>query len=376
MSSTQAHGSIGEDVGSDDPPTRSLKILGVIPSLTRGGAERVLSLLTHDWAESHDVVIAAFDASHPAYDFRGKIVHLGLELSGHLLARARVACLSTLLLIKLFRSERPDRIVSFMEPANFPAILAGAVVGALDRLVVSVRHNPNLLPSLRRLLIPRLYHLPSAVVAVSDGVRGALLAMGLSADRVTTIPNPVALPDTTRTAAVTSSAGRLVLAAGRLIPAKGFDLLLNAFSRVEHPNLQLVVLGEGPEHGNLLALARRLHISDRLCFPGAVSDISRWYHRTNCFVLSSRNEGWPNVLVEAMAAGCAVVSFRCDYGPAEIVQDEISGLLVPPGNVNALADAIARVMTDRHLSASLSAGGIQRAAWFASHAVASRWLTL
>ena len=153
-------------------------------------------------------------------------------------------------------------------------------------------------------------------------------------------------------------------------------MLVNAFAHVQPRSLQLVVLGDGSERDNLLALARRLMISDRVCFPGAVSDISRWYQSAQCFVLSSRNEGWPNVLVEAMAAGCPVVSFRCDYGPAEIVQDGTSGLLVAPGNVHALAHAISRVVTDGRLSASLSVGAASRAAWFASQAVAARWLTL
>ena len=348
----------------------------MIPSLTRGGAERALSLLTHDWAKCHDVVVVAFDASRSAYDYHGRIVDLGLELPSHGLARAHVACASTLRLINLFRSEQPDRIIAFMEPANFPAILAATLVGALNLLVVSVRHNPNKLPSVRRLLIPRLYRFPSTVVAVSDGVRGALVAMGLTADRVITIPNPVTLPDAARAAAATGLPGRFVLAAGRLIPAKGFDLLLKAFSRVESPNLQLVVLGDGPERDNLLALARRLSISHRVCFPGAVSDIFSWYQRADCFVLSSRNEGWPNVLVEAMAAGCPAVSFGCDYGPAEIVQDGTSGLLVAPGDIDSLAHAITRVVTDRRLSVSLAAGGARRAAWFSSQEVASRWLKL
>ena len=153
-------------------------------------------------------------------------------------------------------------------------------------------------------------------------------------------------------------------------------MLLSAFSLVRPDNLHLVVLGDGPERDDLLSRARRLRISDRVRFPGAVSDVSRWYRHAECFVLSSRNEGWPNVLVEAMAAGCPVVSFRCDYGPTEIVQDGTSGLLIAPGDVDALAHAIARVVTDRRLSASLSAGGVRRATWIASQAAASRWLRL
>ena len=279
-----------------------MKILGVIPSLSRGGAERVLSLLTHEWAKRHDVVVAAFDASGPAYDYHGRIVQLGLRLPGHALGKVYVAGASTLLLIKLFRTERPDRVITFMEPANFPAILASALLGTLDHLVVSVRQNPNMLSFPRRLLIPRLYRLPLAVVAVSDGVQRALVAMGVPTGRVTTIPNPVSLPDSSRHAATTRPPGGFVLAAGRLIPAKGFDMLLNAFSQIEPSNLQLVVLGDGPERNDLRSLAQRLGISDRVWLPGAVSDIAHWYRRAECFVLSSRNEGWPNVLCTRPAA--------------------------------------------------------------------------
>ena len=359
-----------------DVPRQILRILSVIPSLTGGGAERALSLLTRDWAKHHEVIVAAFDASTPGYDYRGRIVDLGLKLPGSPWERVQVASASTLLLIKLFRAEKPDRIITFMEPANFPAVLASAVVGTLDRLVVSVRQNPSVLPLPRRLLMPILYRLAAAVVAVSDGVRGALIAMGLPGHRVTTIPNPVALPDATRIAPTMNSADRFVLAAGRLTPAKGFDLLLKAFSRVTPRGFKLVILGEGPERNELTSLAHRLHIYDRVRFPGPVANISHWYRRADCFVLSSRNEGWPNVLVEAMAAGCPVVSFRCDYGPAEIIEHGTSGLLVAPGDVDALSKAIARVVTDRRLSASLSVGTASRAAWFASQSVAARWLKL
>ena len=359
-----------------DDSRQSLKILCVIPSLSRGGAERVLSLLTRDWAKCHDVVVAAFDALRPAYHYDCRVVHLQLRMPSSAMARAHVAWTSTLRLIKLFRVECPDRIITFMEPANIPAILASSVLGILDRLVVSVRHNPNMLSLPRRLLISWLYRFPTAVVAVSHGVQRTLVSMGLPRDRVTTIPNPVLFPNADRSAAMPRARGRYVLAAGRLIPSKGFDLLLTAFSLVQPSDLTLVVLGEGPGRVQLLDLARQLRINDRVCLPGALSDISRWYRHAECFVLSSRNEGWPNVLVEAMAAACPVVSFRCDFGPEEIVEDEISGLLVATGDVDALASAITRVVTDGRLSASLADGGANRAAWFASQAAASRWLRL
>ena len=357
-------------------PHSALKILCVIPSLTRGGAERVLSLLTRDWGKCHDVVVAAFDASLPAYVYRGRVVDFGLRRPTHALARVRFALASTHRLFKLVRAEQPDRIISFMEPANFPAVLACVAARTLDRLVVSVRTNPNILSLPRRRLIPRLYRLPSAVVACSDGVRSALVLMGLPAHCVTTIPNPVRPPDASLPVAGEGPPGRFALAAGRLVPVKGFDMLLHALRLCDVVDLHLVVLGDGPQRDHLISLSHRLRISDRVWFPGEVSDISGWYRSADCFVLSSRNEGWPNVLVEAMAAGCPVVSFRCEFGPEEIVQHGTSGLLVAAGDVDALARGIARVVTDRSLAASLSDGAQSRARWLASQAVAPRWLSL
>ena len=353
-----------------------MKILAVIPSLTRGGAERALSLLTYHWVKSHDVVVAAFETSQPAYRFHGRIVDLRIRRPGRPLSRIRALCTSVPLLILLFLRERPDRIITFMEPANFPAILAAAAVRYLDRVIVSVRRHPLKLPLLRRLLIPRLYKLPSVVVAVSQGVRASLIAMGLPPARVTTILNPVSFPPCTANKRTPAKSSRVVLAAGRLIHEKGFDLLLHAFSRLHLPDTKLVVLGEGPQRNDLILLASRLCIRDRVSLPGAVSEISKWYRKAGCFVLSSRTEGWPNVLVEAMAAGCPVVSFSCDFGPAEIVDHERSGLLVEPEDIDALAHAINRVLSDWELSDTLSAGGLQRAAWIAAQPVSTYWLTV
>ena len=352
-----------------------MKLLVVISSLSGGGAGRVVSTLTREWSKSHRVLVALFDASHTVYGHGGAIVDLGVPSrpSNHL-RRILNAASRSIRIARLIRRERPDRIVSFMESANYPAIVAAATTGSMHRLCVSVRCNPVMIPGLKRFLLPISYRLPRRVVAPSNGVQEALQKMGLPVKKLLVIPNPIA---DRRSRPITSPicAQRFILAVGRLVPVKGFDRLLNAFSGMERSDVHLVILGDGTQRAELLALSYELGIASRVHLPGVVLDVDTWYRHAECFVLTSRSEGSPNVLVEAMANGCPVVSFDCSYGPAEILQGGRSGLLVPQDDIAGLSHAIHRLITDRALRARLAKAGRQRAKSYSAATIASRWLS-
>ena len=354
-----------------------MKILAVIPSLHRGGAERVMSLLTQQWeSEAHDVVLAVFDASAPAYRHGGRLVDLRSASRGGAAAKAWKALARTCRLWRLMRKERPHRVIAFMESANFPAALAATLAGCGDRLVISVRNDPARFSSLHRALMRLLYLLPARVVAPSQGVAGALLGMGLPAGRVRSIPTP-ALPggdEPQQPQDLPLPARPFVLAAGRLHPQKGFDRLLQAFAQLEDRGQSLVILGDGAQRPALVDQAQALGIASRVLLPGSVADLRPWYGAARCFVLSSRHEGWPNVLMEALACGCPAVSFRCNYGPAEIVEDRLSGLLVDEGDVGGLERAVQELLDDEPLRRTLQHHGRLRAAHFAPHLIAQRWI--
>ena len=353
-----------------------MKILVVIPSLGGGGAERVVSLLTTEWAKRHQVLIALFDASRLDYPYGGRIVDLGLPASSGLARKSFNVLLRTKRLMDVLRRERPDRIFAFMESANFPSIAAAAFSNCLDRLWVSVRNNPAHMSLISRAVMPFLYRLPRRVIAISKGVKQELESMHIPAGRISTILNPVVVrdsPDRVQSS-IASVPDQFILAAGRLVRQKGFDRLLTAFDRISHNELQLVILGEGLERANLARQACELGIGDRVHLPGRVSEIDCWYRNAECFVLSSRYEGLGNVLLEAMANGCPVVSFDCPYGPSELIEDGENGLLVLDGDVNALASAISRVRTDERLRLDLATKGLESVAKFSVAKTAARWL--
>lgn len=353
-----------------------MKILVVIPTLWDGGAQRVVSMLTKEWSKSHRVTLVLFDASGRVYDCGGQIVDLRVPASDHPLRKICNVWRRALRLRCLLQKECPDRVISFLETANFPTIVAATLAGYLNRLYISVQDDPASFFVVHRALIPWLYRFPSGVIGCSEGVKRGLKLMRVKNKRISFIPNPIVYTD--REVVEQKSASplpnRFILGVGRLSWQKGFDRLLRAFRGLGRSDLHLVILGEGEERPTLLNLARKLGIKKYVHFPGYVSDVETWYRHAACFVLSSHHEGWPMVLMEAMENGCPAVSFDCKYGPSEIIQEGENGLLVSEGDIEGLMKAIARVLNDEALRRNLVVKGRERAKMFDVREIAARWL--
>lgn len=286
---------------------------------------------------------------------------------------------------RLLARERPDVLCSFMDHANCLALLAtrglagapAVVAGVQNPPATSLARVPALLRGGIRAAMRALYPRADAVVALSRGVGGELRRMipGLAAERLVVIPNagmddgappPVAMDPPA------DGEGPVLVACGRLVPQKGYPTLLRALARVrERVPARLRILGEGPLRDELGALAASLGVADAVSFEGFRPDPARWMAAADVFVLSSEYEGFGNVIVEALATGTPVVATDCPYGPGEILEGGRHGVLVPPSDPAALADALLRVLGDPALRARLRAAGPVRAAAFAPATVAA-----
>ena len=157
---------------------------------------------------------------------------------------------------------------------------------------------------------------------------------------------------------------KTLTAVGRLVKQKGFDLLIAASAAVaiSIPTWQLVIRGEGPERHALEKLVKDLAMEERILLPGVSNHPGGWIDGSDAFVLSSRFEGWGNALLEAMASGLPVVSFDCEWGPAEMTADGVNGILVAREDVRGLSLAIATLMNDEELRRKLGAAAALSAA--------------
>jgi glycosyltransferase involved in cell wall biosynthesis len=192
--------------------------------------------------------------------------------------------------------------------------------------------------------------------------------------RLVRIPNSVGTP-AGRTADL---AAPRILAAGRLNQQKGFDLLLDAFAPVasERPEWHLLICGQGALRAPLRRRAEELGLGGRAELPGPCRDLQGEMVNASVFVLSSRFEGFPLTLLEAMSVGMAVISFDCPTGPRDLVEDGRNGFLVPPEDVGALAEAIARVTADEALRRRLGAAALETARAYTMDEIGPQWEAL
>jgi len=276
------------------------------------------------------------------------------------------------------RDSRPDVVISFMDIPNVLTVLATLYTNI--PVIVSQRVNARLnhlgrgREALRRLVYPWA----SAVVLQTEDTRCWALGF-LPKEAVCTIPNPIAPPAYEPDGASNPfHAAHNIIAMGRLNPQKGFDLLIRAFAQctAKHPDLSLVILGEGEERGRLERLADELGIADRVSMPGVIKEPIKLLSQADLFVLSSRYEGFPNALLEAMSCGLPAVSFDCPSGPGEIIRNGVDGILVPPEDVGALAAAMDRLVSDEVERRQLASRAVEVTERFGVEKVMGMWEAL
>ncbi len=263
-------------------------------------------------------------------------------------------------------------IYSGTNAANLAAILASKLPGSRFAVVASEHTPPDIYLSEAkwrpfRVLAMRALYGSAATVAVplaeiGEELRATLRRPDLS---ITVLPNPVfgdslhSMKDLAPEIPLPRGGGPLLVSSGRLVPAKGFDVLIRAFALLKAfpAESHLVILGEGPLRGELESLAAGLGVGDRVSLPGSVNNPFAVYSRAAALILSSRREGFGNVLVEAMACGTPVVSVDCPFGPRRLLKDGRAGIIVPPEDPRALADAVRRLLEDPRLAEELSRTG-------------------
>lgn len=353
---------------------RHIKILFFIPTLSGGGSEKVtLQLLQHIGKRKFSPSLVLFEKKGQYMEaLPSSIPIFELKKRKHKKALPWIVMFR---LKKLIKKEKPDVFVSLMCYTNTLALIVKIMGRVQPKIIISERtstyiYEGRFINFLRSLAIRFLYPKADKIVFPSRDMADKIMkSYGVEKQKVNIIPNPVDIATITERSQeiiedpVYQAKNNIIIAIGRLSKEKGFLYLIKAIALLSKQgiNCELVILGDGAEKISLQNLSKDLRVEERVHFLGFQSNPYKYLAHSKIFVLSSLYEGFPNVLLEAMALGVPSIATRCPTGPEEIITDEVNGLLIPPADEKALAHAIKKLLLDKDLRTRLSEAARKRA---------------
>lgn len=345
------------------------KIIFVIPSMDGGGAQKVLAMVMMDlYKKAYDVTLVVLKDKWQNHnilkEFKGNIIVLKKSSKFDFF-------LMILKLRSLFNDKKPDMVVGFLEYANILIVLANLFKKKSLVVLAERNYTPSNLMNLRfsflkQMLIRQTYPLADGIISNSLLMKQSLVdKFKLSEKKIKVIYNPISLDDVSASIKsglsswpIPTTNVQVLMVVGRFVRQKRFDVLIDAFSLLKkksyHANLHLVLLGDGVLKDTLTAQVRSHNLQSYAHFVGYQDNPYAWMSRADVFVLSSDFEGFPNVLLEAMACGRAVVSTDCPSGPNEIIRHGENGFLVPMGDPLAMCEVIDELLRNPSLIKKIS----------------------
>ena len=325
-----------------------------LPSLAGGGAEKSMLRLAAGIAQrGYPVDLVLSHAQGPYRSFLSAMPELVRVVD---FKTPRV--LSSLpALTRYLRRVQPHALLSTLDYANIVALWARNLARTPRMVAVNEQNTISLTskhsPQLRQRIVPRLvkhfYPWADHIIGNSRGVADDLVRItGLSPNQIKIIYNPVVTPELADKVKASpdhpwfkDEQTPVILAVGRLTTQKDFPTLLQAFALVRHEQpARLMILGEGPDRPSLEALIKTLGLEQDVCLPGFVDNPYAYMSEASLYVMSSRWEGLPTVIIEALYCGVPIVSTDCPSGPREILADGKYGGLAPLQNPAVLAEMI------------------------------------
>ena len=316
-----------------------MKILCVIGSMgVGGGAERVMSHLTSFLSHKHNVTwLSLYYCDGPMYPTEKEVTRInGLKQRNKLEA--------ILQLRKFIKDNKPDIVLSFLTQINIATLLA--TLGMKTKVVVSDRGNLAVSNKLRKYL--RLWLYPKAAGRVFQTNEARNYFSGKIKDDSIVIPNPIFI-DPSVLVGNDGMRKKEIVSVGRLDYQKNHELTIRAFKNIadQYPDFRLLIYGDGSEKEQLQQLIDRLGLHDRVCLCGRQADVLSRIRDAQLFVMSSRWEGMPNALMEAMALGLPCISSDCPVGgPRELINNGRNGYLFENENQEQLQNLMCKVLSD------------------------------
>ncbi len=342
-----------------------MKILLFVDKLFGGGAERVASILLNHLCEKHNVTAVIFNDKLPSYPLNPHIKIQKIAIDGRFRILHPIERLSKIR--EIIRVESSDLILSFLVEINNYILLSNII--PRKKIIVSERtsiqrHQPLWISIPRRFL----YKMANKVVLTSNDDYNHTKWL----KNKTVIHNPVIFNPFINH----NNRNKIIIAVGsqKRWHIKGFDLLIEAWKKIAqlHPDWKLQFVGLN-NNNYISNLAKLYKIDNQVEFLGWTDETDKVLQTKSIYVLSSRNEGFPNSLIEAMSQGCACVAFDCKTGPNEIITEGKSGLLACNGDIDDLAAKLQLLIEDENLRQQLSVGAVEEVKRFDKNMIMKQW---
>lgn len=297
------------------------KICFVVPTLRKGGLERVVSLLSNNLISKANVYIITLTDDLVEYPIKNsvKLIHLNQneKFNRFLLIKQ---------LIKELRYIQPDITVGFSEVFNPVTIIAAKYLKL--KVFVSDRSNPLLKHKVRdRLTRSITYPFADGMIAQTELAEKTFLKKKFNSN-ICVIPNPLIEFKNNNI----NSSSKYIITTGRLEKSKNQGELLDIFSKVVRDDWRLIIVGDGSYMNKLQEKAKQLHIANKVKFVGTQNDIEYWLNKGSIYAYTSLSEGFPNALNEALASPLATIAYDCPAGVSDLIEDNVNGFLIPLGN--------------------------------------------
>lgn len=323
-----------------------MRVSLVCVSLRSGGTERIVSRISNHFVIRHNVEIVTLTRGEQFYALDGKVV----------IAQPAASVQNTPKLVRVvyqlghlyssIRRHKPDLCLIFGEDIGGLATLTARLAGASQTWVFFRGTPARSMRGLNGILNPVLCRLAKRIMVQTRAAKETLGGL-YPRRRLGVWPNPIELPETVRPMSERDSVIVNVGSFGRLKNQEGLVRIFESLTRKGQWGLEFI--GEGPSRALLEQEVNKLGLSASVAFSGEVKGVAAQLNRASIFAFTSLSEGFPNALAEALAAGCACVSYDCPTGPGDLIEDAVNGFLVPLGDEPQFARRLQQLMDDKLL---------------------------
>ncbi len=351
------------------------KLAFVLPNLNMGGAERVVSSLANELSNNYEIIIVTLSGSDSHYHLHKSIKHIKCSTKSIASNNIFQALYNNYVLTKrlksILKNYSADLVIGFTTTANILAVITSQQLNI--PCIISERSNPYIyIPNRFWTFLRKITYKKANYIVVQTTLVQSFFHQFANQEKVIILPNPLS-GDLTGNKKNNSPKENVILSVGRLDKNKAQDLLIKAFSNIDNTNWKLIFVGDGIEKQNYINLTKKLKIESKVTFVGNSSRVYDYYNSSKIFAFTSKSEGFPNVLIEAMYFELPCISTDCPTGPSEIIVDGLNGFLIPVNDQTALENKLEQLISSEELQKKLGINALKTVKKFETGNVVNKW---